>query len=192
MKQILKGILFFTFLFSIFVAKTAEEWKTRTIYQILTDRFSRGNGDTSQCNNLQHYCGGTYKGIQDNLDYITGMGFDAIWISPILKNYPNSYHGYHAIDFTKYNDNFGTEEDLKSLISACHDRDVWVMLDIVGNHVGPVGTDFNQIYPFNQNEHYHNWCDITSNDFATHNMINIRKCRLASLPDLNQDNSYVR
>ena len=26
------------------------------------------------------------------------MGFDAIWISPPLKNKPGSYHGYHNID----------------------------------------------------------------------------------------------
>jgi len=35
------------------------------------------------------------------------------------------------------------------------------MLDIVANHVGPVGTDFSQIYPLNHAEHYHDWCDIT-------------------------------
>jgi len=49
------------------------------------------------------------------------MGFDAIWISPILKNYEGAYHGYHAIDFTKYNDHFGSLEDLKNLINACHE-----------------------------------------------------------------------
>jgi alpha-amylase len=29
------------------------------------------------------FCGGDFKGIQQNLNYIKGMGFDAIWISPI-------------------------------------------------------------------------------------------------------------
>ena len=45
-------------------------WKQRTVYQLLTDRYSRSNGDKSSCNDLHNYCGGTFKGIQDNLDYI--------------------------------------------------------------------------------------------------------------------------
>lgn len=27
-------------------------------------------------------------------------------------------------------------EDLDTLVSACHERDMWVMLDVVANHVG--------------------------------------------------------
>ena len=54
---------------SLIKSKTKDEWKTRTIYQVLTDRFSRTNGDTSSCN-LSNYCGGTFKGLQNNLDYI--------------------------------------------------------------------------------------------------------------------------
>ena len=61
-----------------------EEWKKRTIYQLLTDRFARNDGQQYDCQNLGNYCGGGYRGIIDNLDYIQGMGFDAIWISPII------------------------------------------------------------------------------------------------------------
>ena len=39
-------------------------WKQRSIYQVLTDRFWRDNGDSSACNNLSQYCGGTFKGIE--------------------------------------------------------------------------------------------------------------------------------
>ncbi len=35
-------------------------WKGRTVYQVLTDRFSRGNGDNSPCADLSKYCGGTW------------------------------------------------------------------------------------------------------------------------------------
>ena len=56
--------------------KTKEEWKSRSIYQLLTDRFARSR-DTGNCNYSQ-YCGGDYKGLIQQLDYIKGMGFDAI------------------------------------------------------------------------------------------------------------------
>ena len=60
----------------------------------MTDRFARNDGAHYGCDNLGNYCGGGYIGLRDNLDYIQGMGFDAIWISPIIDNYDGGYHGY--------------------------------------------------------------------------------------------------
>jgi alpha-amylase len=51
-----------------------------------------------------------------------------------------------------------------------------------------VGDDFSQIYPFNHREHYHNDCDIKN--WSDQNQV--ENCRLAGLPDLSQENSYVR
>ena len=78
---------------SFILAATPEEWSSRTIYQLLTDRFSPTVDTTQQCSNWHTYCGGTYQGIINHLDYIQNMGFDAIWISPIPKNFPTDYHG---------------------------------------------------------------------------------------------------
>lgn len=105
-------------LLSAFSCRTKEEWKTRSIYQIVTDRFAR-TSDTGTCN-FNKYCGGNYRGIINKLDYIKGMGFNAIWISPILENLEDSYHGYHTTNFYKLNDHFGSETDFKELISLCH------------------------------------------------------------------------
>ena len=62
-------------------AASPAEWRSRTIYQLLTDRFNNPNGGTC---NLSNYCGGTWRGIIDRLDYIQSLGFDAIWISPVV------------------------------------------------------------------------------------------------------------
>lgn len=94
---------------SLAVAKTTEEWKQRSVYQLLTDRFMPSEDTTAPCDNLGQYCGGTFKGIRHHLDYIQGMGFDAIWISPIPKNqHPYDYHGYGAMDWESVNDYFGS------------------------------------------------------------------------------------
>ena len=45
----------------------------------------------------------------NNLDYIQGMGFDAIWISPVNDNLENGYHGYWATNFETINPHFGSE-----------------------------------------------------------------------------------
>ncbi len=166
--------------------RNSTEWKTRAIYQIMTDRFATSDGSEPPCN-LTTYCGGTHKGIKDKLDYIQNMGFDAIWISPIVKNTEGSYHSYHTIDFYGINEHFGTEQDIHDLIEECHRRDIWVMLDVVANHVGPVGFDFRTINPFNSPEHYHDSCVIT--DWTNQKMV--ENCRLCDLPDLKQENDYV-
>lgn len=150
------------FLSSFASAGTAGEWKQRAVYQVLTDRFARADGSTSACTNLSNYCGGNYKGLINKLDYIQGMGFDAIWISPIVTNYPEGYHGYWATNWDTYNSNFGSEQDLIDFVNAAHAKGIWVMVDVVANHVGPVNMDFSQITPFNQAVHYHTDCQINN------------------------------
>jgi hypothetical protein len=43
---------------------------------------------------------------------------------------------------------------------------MWVMVDVVANHVAPVGTDYSGINPFNSKDHYHEYCDINQADFT--------------------------
>jgi alpha-amylase len=85
------------------------------------------------------------------------------------------------------NKHFGSEDDFKELVSACHKKDIWVMVDVVANHVGPVGFDFSRITPFNSADHYHDNCDIT--DWG--NQWQVENCRLCELPDLKQENNWV-
>jgi len=183
------------FYFSVFLFATlteaapADQWVGRAIYQVITDRFALAGGSRDTCNdgNCQYgnYCGGTFKGIQENLQYIAHMGFDAIWISPILKNTDCGYHGYWAFDLNSTNPMFGTQQDLIDLVGAAHDLGIWVMVDIVANHMGPVG-DLNAYPQFSGND-IHSKCDINFNDQNS-----IEKCWLADLPDLKSESQYVQ
>eukprot|EP01137_Pigoraptor_chileana_P026263 Opistho-2@96975 len=171
-------------------AATAEQWRGRTIYQLLTDRFAQAQDPSSTCSNLKDYCGGTFKGIEAQLDYIQGMGFDAIWISPIPDQTAGGYHGYFAHNLYAINSHFGTAQDLKDLVQACHARGMYVMLDVVANHMGyepsTVG-DFSSFVPFNSSSHYHSVCTIAN----WSNQTEVEYCRLSGLPDLDQSSSYV-
>ena len=137
---------------------------------------------------LHNYCGGNFDGITKQLQYVKDLGFDAIWISPVVDNTPGGYHGYWARNWEKINSNFGDEAALKRLVDTAHSMGIWVMVDVVANHVGPVEHDYSSLYPFNRPEHYHADCDI--NDWG--NQWQVENCRLARLPDLDQGNSYVR
>jgi alpha-amylase len=69
-------------------------WRTRSIYFALTDRIARSSSDTGggSCGNLGNYCGGTFAGLESKLDYIKGMGFDAIWITPVVASKSHAVH----------------------------------------------------------------------------------------------------
>jgi alpha-amylase len=182
------SLVLFTLLAVSMAAHSTDEWRSRSIYQVITDRFARTDGSTSPCQDLHKYCGGTFKGLEQNLDYIKNMGFDAVWISPIPENFGNDYHGYGALTWYKVNPYFGSADDLKSLVNAMHAKDMWLMLDVVANHVAYIDMDFEKVSPFNKAEYYHDKCQINNwNDLNE-----VEQCRLSNLPDLNQDNDFVR
>ncbi|KAG2065959.1 glycoside hydrolase family 13 protein [Suillus decipiens] len=117
------------------------------MYEIITDRFALADRDndiapTVPCDTAaRDYCGGSWKGAIDQLDYIKQMGFDAIWISPVYSNiegmtpYGAGYHGYWPQDIHSVNQHFGSVDDLKNLSSALHERDMFLMIDVVVNHM---------------------------------------------------------
>ncbi|PRP81159.1 hypothetical protein PROFUN_01993 [Planoprotostelium fungivorum] len=176
---------------SVFCA-TSQEWKSRSIYQVLTDRFAKSTSGTARCLDLNDYCGGSYKALTKKLDYIKDMGFNAIWISPIPHNFPKGYHGYWADDLTRMNEHFGTEKELLELVKRAHLKDIWVMVDVVGNHMFHDFID--QIIPFNKSEHYHS-CDVCPRSCQIEDWSNqqqVEDCKLSNMPDLNQTHPYVR
>ncbi|WP_129309494.1 pullulanase-type alpha-1,6-glucosidase [Streptomyces sp. L2] len=93
------------------------------------------------------YQGGDLKGLTKRLDYIKGLGTTAIWMAPIFKNRPvqgtganasAGYHGYWITDFTQVDPHFGTNQDLKTLISKAHAKGMKVFFDVITNHTADV------------------------------------------------------
>lgn len=58
----------------------------------------------------------------------------------------------------------------------------------MGNHVAPVDTAYEKINPFNESQYYHSKCQIED----WNNQEEVETCRLSNLPDLDQNNSFVR
>ncbi|KAK3496608.1 alpha-amylase A precursor [Neurospora hispaniola] len=153
-------------------ALTSSEWRKQSIYQVVTDRFARSDLSTSApCDTSQQvYCGGSWQGLISKLDYIQGMGFTAVWISPIVKQIDgvtkdgSSYHGYWASDIWSLNPSFGTADNLKGLSKALHDRGMYLMVDVVTNHMAYLGCrsciNYQGLNPFSSQSYYHSPCTI--------------------------------
>ena len=130
-------------------SRSPRAWSDDILYFVLVDRFA--DGDTTNDANVDRkakgaFHGGDLKGLIANLDEISSLGVTAIWVNPLVKNieghvdgagFPDwAYHGYWADDFTRLDPRFGTEEDLRKLVDACHARGIKVLLDVVYNHAG--------------------------------------------------------
>lgn len=65
---------------SLVQAASRDQWISRSIYQIVTDRFARSdNSTTAPCDAQEgYYCGGDFQGIINKLDYIQDLGFSAV------------------------------------------------------------------------------------------------------------------
>ncbi|WVQ85180.1 hypothetical protein IAT38_007345 [Cryptococcus sp. DSM 104549] len=127
-------------------AATKDDWRSRSIYQLLTDRFAPPADNTPCELGSRSYCGGNWQTVISKLDYIQALGFDAIWISPTALNlegytqYGEAYHGYWTADPTKLNPHFGTDADLKALSAAVHSRGMLLMTDIAINALASTST----------------------------------------------------
>ncbi|KFG79157.1 alpha-amylase A type-3 precursor [Metarhizium anisopliae] len=173
------------------LARAADKnaWKSRSIYFALTDRIARSSSDNGgdPCGNLGDYCGGTFQGLEGKLDYIRGMGFDAIWITPVVANAAGGYHGYWAQDLYAINAHYGSANDLKKLVDAAHEKQMYVMIDVVANHMGASALASRQPSPLDQESSYHPPCPI---DYS--NQTSIENCQIANLPDLDTQSPAIR
>jgi alpha-amylase len=174
-------------------SRHASDWRGKSIYFVVTDRYA--NGDSSNDNadgfpshladpNAWH--GGDFAGLASKLDYIAGMGFTALWITPvIMQNHAQGYHGYYGWDWRRIDGHLGDVKQLASLVEAAHARGIAVVIDTVANHTGRY--DYRSP-SFPDRTMYHHNGDITNwNDPKQ-----LERFDLKGLNDLDQDNPKVR
>jgi len=169
---------------------------SNAIYFVLTDRFV--NGDPSNDHRDQGgahrtwdipvpgapkgesanigYLGGDFQGVLKNAGYIKGMGFGAVWITPIVDNPDEAftggdpvswgskftdrgktgYHGYWGVNFYKLDEHLPSKHlDYRQFTAGMHQAGLKVVQDIVVNHGSPAFTmpvkqpQFGQIFDKN-------------------------------------------
>ena len=98
-------------------------WKTGVIYQIYPRSFYDTNNDGI----------GDLPGIIEKLDYLSWLGIDAIWLSPV-NNSPMYDFGYDISDYRGIDPVYGTLKDFEKLIERAGERDIKIIMDLVINH----------------------------------------------------------
>lgn len=220
---------------------TEEPFASEAIYFVLTDRFVDGdptNNYEDQCTDIdggrwhtfnRHfdgpngrstnvgYMGGDFKGLLNHADYIAGMGFTAVWMTPIVDN-PDcafnggdpvgynqwgdggktGFHGYWGVNFYQLDEHLPSAElDYRALNEQLKQGyGLKTVLDIVGNHGSPAYTapkqisNFGKVYDANGNlkaDHQNLHPEQLRDEEPLHAFFN-RKPDVAQLADFNENN----
>ena len=130
--------------------------QSQILYSLMIDRFNNGNTandwkiNSPEVLDKVDYQGGDLAGITAKINdgFFQDLGVTTIWISPITQNpydawgqnvNPDTkfsgYHGYWPIYSTVVDKRFGTEDELREMLSTAHGNEMNVILDYVANHL---------------------------------------------------------
>jgi len=154
---------------------TPPEWPENTVwYQIFPSRFCRGGkADTNAyrkwappdktVTNEERY-GGNLQGITDKLDYLARLGITGLYLNPVNRS--PSQHKYDTTDYLRIDESFGTNDDMKRLVSEAHKRGIRVMLDGVFNHTGTDFFAWQDVLKNRGKSKYASWYIVNNFNFA--------------------------
>lgn len=100
------------------------DFKKKVVYQIYPKSFKDTNGTGT----------GDLKGVIEKLDYLQTLGVDYIWLTPFYVS-PQNDNGYDVADYYNIDPSYGTMEDVENLIAEAKKHNIYLMMDMVFNHV---------------------------------------------------------
>lgn len=98
-------------------------WRGAAIYEVYIRSFFDSNGDGI----------GDLAGVAQKLDYIAGLGVDAVWLSPFYKS-PQKDFGYDVSDYRVIDPTAGTMEDFMTVLDGVHEHGMKLLLDFIPGH----------------------------------------------------------
>ena len=100
------------------------DFQKKVIYQIYPKSFYDTTGSGT----------GDLKGVTAKLDYLQKLGVDYIWLTPFFVS-PQNDNGYDIADYYNIDPSYGTMADVEELIAEAKKRNIYLMFDMVFNHV---------------------------------------------------------
>jgi alpha-glucosidase len=138
--------------FQIVAIPENPKWISKSVfYQIFPDRFAKSGkvnlnpewAYPRDWNELprgrskytgQELYGGDLYGVEEKLDYLTDLGINGIYLTPIFPSRSN--HRYDATTFDEVDPILGGDKAFKSLISSAKKKKIRILGDLTSNHCG--------------------------------------------------------
>ena len=168
----------------------------RNYYEVFVGAFCDSNGDGC----------GDINGVTDKLEYISELGCNGIWLTPIMPS--PTYHKYDVTDYCAVDSSLGTIEDFDKLVNRCHKKNIRLIIDMVVNHTSsehpwfvqateylralPSGADYYsndcpyvEYYHFTKEDKGAGWCKLDGTEYYY-------ECNFwEKMPDLNLSNAQL-
>ncbi len=107
------------------------------------------------------FYGGDLVGIKNRLDYLSSLGVETIYLTPIHPS--RSAHKYDVEDYFKIDPHFGDEDDLKALVNEAHSKGIKIILDMVFNHASFYSNLMQDVVKNGTNSKYYDWFLLKEN-----------------------------
>ena len=176
------------------------DWMREAVfYEIFVDRFCIGaeDKDKSYINMKwgdkpapKSFAGGDIPGITKKLDYISGLGVNVLYLTPIFRAVSN--HKYDISDYHTVDEHFGSNEDFGCMVKEAHKRGMRVVLDAVFNHCSEFLPQFQDVRRQGKDSPYFDWF-IIDGDKPDRDQLNYEVFSFcAYMPKLNTSNKEVQ
>ena len=154
----------------------------RNWYEVFVYSYADSDGDKI----------GDFNGLADKLEYIYDMGFNGIWLMPIMPS--PSYHKYDVTDYYDVDPQYGTMEDFRALVEKAHSMGIWIIIDFPVNHTSSEHPWFLNARTGADAEYrdYYVWSDSSKSGYSAAGDSYYESRFVYSMPDLNLDNEAVR
>ena len=100
---------------------------------------------------------GTLDSAIERLDHLVDLGVDVVEVMPLAAFPGRRGWGYDGVGFYSVHDVYGGPDALIRFVDACHARGLGVCLDVVHNHLGPVGNYLALFGPYFTDHHHTPW-----------------------------------
>jgi maltose alpha-D-glucosyltransferase/alpha-amylase len=174
-------------------------YKDAVVYQLHVKAFFDANYDGL----------GDFPGLIEKLDYVRDLGVNTIWLLPFYPS-PLKDDGYDVADYHNVHPQYGTRNDLRTLVREAHRRGLRVITELVVNHTSdqhpwfqaarraPAGSSKRDFYVWSDTDQKYDGTRIIFTDTETSNWTwdPVAKAYywhrfFSHQPDLNFDNPKV-
>ena len=163
---------------------------TTVMYQIFPERFANGMGEKPYITapwdatpTPRMYLGGDLPGVTQHLDYLSDLGVNCLYFTPIHPSPTN--HKYSIVDYYDVDAGFGGQAAFRELVQAAHARGMRVLLDGVFNHCSEHHSFFEDVKRCGKASPYYDFF-LIDGDFPSREKGNYRTFGFSSdMPKLN-------
>ncbi|QDV57875.1 malto-oligosyltrehalose trehalohydrolase [Rosistilla oblonga] len=107
---------------------------------------------------------GSYLAAIDRIEELVSLGITAVEVLPLAQCAGSRNWGYDGVQLYAATENYGTPDDFKRFVDACHAVGIAVILDVVYNHLGPEGNYLHDFGPYFSKRHHTPWGDAFNYD----------------------------